>query len=328
MPYHHFTQSHRCLIEDLLGKGHGPRAIGRLMGRSHSSISRELRRNGKNGVYASSDAENLAQARLHKSRHPKRMVYEPLRLEVLEMLKDAWSPEIISAQLRLRFPEDEAMQISHESLYQWIYEQISAGELKQDCLWRPHKARQRRRSRKPSHSRIPGRIDIEQRPAEVDDRNRVGDWEGDSVVSKKNRGGIATFVERGTRFLVAGHLANKQASTFANTAERIFSWVPSTLCRTVTLDNGTEMAAHAQFSQPMGMDVYFAHPHSPWQRGTNEQVNGMIRRFFPKGTDFRKVTKADLDAVVLNINKRPRKCLNYRAPYDVFADALRGALVA
>jgi IS30 family transposase len=242
------------------------------------------------------------------------------------MLSEGWSPEIIRAQLQQRYPDEAAMQISHECLYQWIYRQIAANKRGPDCLWYPRQARRGRYSRRPQHSRIPGRVDIEERPEVVAERSRVGDWEGDSVVSAKNRGGISTFVERKTRFVIAGHLADKQASTFAAAAQEIFSWVPESLCHTATLDNGTEMAAHALFSQPKSMAIYFAHPHAPWQRGANEQVNGMIRRYFPKGTDFSKVTSAELDAVILKINKRPRKCLNYRAPYDVFADALRGAL--
>lgn len=328
MSYRHLTESHRCVIADMHRVNQGPRAIGRVLGRHHSTVSRELARNASGADYDAERAQRLAVGRLKTPRQPDRLAGPRLLEEVKAMLREGWSPGIISGQLRLKFPEDPAMRISHESLYQWIYGQIQDGHLKPECLWRPRKARQGRHSRKPPHSRIPGRVDIEQRPEVVAERSRVGDWEGDSVVSAKNRGGIATFVERNTRFTIAGHLSDKQASTFAKTAQDLFGWVPESLCQTATLDNGTEMAAHAVFSQPKGMDIYFAHPHAPWQRGTNEQVNGLIRRYFPKGTDFSKVTPAELDAVILKINKRPRKCLNYRAPYDVFADALRGALAA
>jgi IS30 family transposase len=308
MSYCHLTESHRRVIADMHRANHGPRAIGRALGRHHSTISRELSRNAPGADYNAEHAQRLAVGRLKTPRQPDRMAEARLQNAVRAMLSEDWSPEIISAQLRLKYPDDAAMRISHESLYRWIYRQIEAGEFKPDCLWRPRKARQSRHSRKPPHSRIPGRVDIEQRPEVVAERSRVGDWEGDSVVSAKNRGGVATFVERTTRFTIAGHLPDKQASTFAKTAQDIFGWVPESLCQTATLDNGTEMAAHAHFSQPKSMDIYFAHPHAPWQRGANEQVNGLLRHYFPKGTDFSKVASAELDVVILKINKRPRKC--------------------
>lgn len=327
MPYHHLTESHRRLIEDLHRAGNSNRAIGQRMGRCHTTIGRELKRHSQNGVYDSQLAESRAQERLHHPRRRPRLEKPELLQAVTEGLERDWSPEIISAQLRQQHPDDPSWHLSHESIYQWIYREAEKGGTHSRSLWRPRPARLRRHSRKPAYSRIPDRVDIDQRPPEVAERTRVGDWEGDSVVNPKNRGGIATFVERTTRFLIAGHLPDKQASTFAQAATELFSWVPDSLCLTVTLDNGTEMAAHADFSQDKTMNVYFAHPHSPWQRGANEQVNGLIRHFFPKGTDFSKVSPAELEAVVLKINQRPRKCLNYRAPYDVFADALRGALV-
>lgn len=326
MPYHHLTESHRRLIEDLHGAGNSNRAIGRQMGRCHTTISRELKRHSQNGVYDSQRAESRAQERLHQPRRRPRLEQPELLQAVTEGLEQGWSPEIISAQLLHQHPDDPSWHLSHESIYQWIYREAKEEGTAYRSLWRPRKARLSRHSRLPAHSRIPDRVDIDQRPPEVAERLRVGDWEGDSVVSPKNRGGIATFVERTTRFLIAGHLPDKQANTFAHTTTELFSWIPDSLCLTVTLDNGTEMAAHARFSHAKTMSVYFAHPHSPWQRGANEQVNGLIRHSFPKGTDFSKVSPAELEAVVLKINQRPRKCLNYRAPYDVFANALRGAL--
>ena len=176
------------------------------------------------------------------------------------------------------------------------------------------------------HSRIPNRVDISERPEIVDQRTRIGDWEGDMVVSCKNRGGLVTHVERATRFLVAGRAKNKQATTFTAVTQQLLGWVPKSLCHTLTLDNGTENAGHEIIAQDKSMVVYFAHPHAPWQRGANEQVNGLIRRYFPKGTDFRKVTDAQVEEVVMKINQRPRKCLHYQSPYDDFAEALRGAL--
>jgi IS30 family transposase len=324
--HHHLTVSHRHLIGDLRRAGHGVRAIGRLIGRDHSVISRELRRNAnQGGHYCGDTAHRLATERKTQPKGTERMGNPILRQHVTEMLTKEWSPQIISAKLRLRFQDDKNMWVSHETLYQWIYKSIISGELEPTCLWYPREKRQSRHRRKPAHSRIPNRVDIDERPEIVEERSRVGDWEGDSVVSPKNRGGLATFVERSTRFTIAGHIADKQAQTFASTSKKIFGWIPNALCHTTTLDNGTEMAAHSQLSEAKEMSIYFAHTHSPWQRGANEQINGMIRRYFPKGTDFSKVSPEELQRVITKINKRPRKCLNYRAPYDVFAEALRGA---
>lgn len=237
-----------------------------------------------------------------------------------------WSPEIISARLCLDYPNTPQMRISAETIYQWVYRDAAHGGHLYRQLWRRRPHRRRHHDRLPAHSRIANRVDISQRPAIVDQRSRVGDWEGDMVVSRKNRGGLVTHVERATRFLVAGRARNKQATTFTAITHALLHWVPKPLCQTLTLDNGTENAGHEEIAQHKGMAVYFADPHAPWQRGSNEQINGLIRRYFPKGTDFRKVSDAQVEQVVLAINQRPRKCLHYQSPYDVFAEALRGAL--
>ena len=197
------------------------------------------------------------------------------------------------------------MRVPPESIYHWVYRDARAGGSLYRNLWQRRRRRIVHRSRMPAHSRIPDRVDITKRPEAVAHRVRIGDWEGDTVVGRRNRGGLVTHVERRTRYLVAGRVQNKRSNTFAAATRRLLGWVPDCLCRTLTLDNGTENAAHAEIAEAKTMDVYFAHPHSPWQRGANEQVNGLIRRYFPKGTDFRKVTDEQIEEVVLRINQRP-----------------------
>lgn len=326
MPYQHVNAAERQVIQRAREAGESFRSIARSLGRSHTSISRECRRNGMAEGYLAADAQPRAEARARTPRHHRRYMHRALQETVFDWLKRDWSPEIISGCLRLEFPQATDMRVSAETIYQWIYRDARNGGSLHLHLWRRQPRRVTHRSRMPTHSRIPGRVDISERPAFVANRSRVGDWEGDTVVGRRNRGGLVTHVERVTRFLVAGRVPNKRADTFSAVTNRLLGWVPDGLCHTMTLDNGTENAAHSLIAKAKNMDIYFAHPHSPWQRGANEQVNGLIRRYFHKGVDFRKVTDEQVEQVVLQINQRPRKCLNYQSPYEVFAEALRGAL--
>lgn len=326
MPYQHLNAAERQVIQRAHAAGESFTAIAKTLGRSASTISREWRRNARSGCYQASQAQHKAEYRSSTPRHRRRQNHRQLRSVVLSGLAREWSPEIISARLCLDYPNTPQMRISAETIYQWVYRDAAHGGHLYRQLWRRRPHRRRHHDRLPAHSRIANRVDISQRPAIVDQRSRVGDWEGDMVVSRKNRGGLVTHVERATRFLVAGRARNKQATTFTAITHALLHWVPKPLCQTLTLDNGTENAGHEEIAQHKGMAVYFADPHAPWQRGSNEQINGLIRRYFPKGTDFRKVSDAQVEQVVLAINQRPRKCLHYQSPYDVFAEALRGAL--
>lgn len=326
MPYRHINAAERQVIQRGLEAGESLRSIARSLGRSHSSLSRERRRNGGQAAYEATAAHYLAEGRARQPRHHRRFGHEDLKETVCGWLKRDWSPAIISGRLRREFPNDNRMRVSVESVYQWVYRDAVDGGTLYRHLWRQRHRRITHRSRIPAHSRIPDRIDISDRPEVVATRARIGDWEGDTVVGRKNRGGLVTHLERVTRYLVAGRIPNKRASTFSAVTKQLFAWIPSSLCQTLTLDNGTENAAHADITRAKTMDVYFAHPHAPWQRGANEQVNGLIRRYFPKGTDFRKVTDEQVEQVVMQINQRPRKCLDYQSPYEAFAEALRGAL--
>ncbi len=171
---------------------------------------------------------------------------------------------------------------------------------------------------------LPERVGITQRPVEAEQRLCIGDWEGDAVHGKQRRDSLATHTDRKSRLLTWGRTHDRSAHSFREATERALGWVPTSLRKTLTLDNGTEMAKHQQIAKTLGLKTFFADPYSPWQRGTNEQINGLIRRYFPKGTDFiSKVSNQRLDEGVLKINQRPRKCLGYWTPYNVFADAQR-----
>jgi IS30 family transposase len=326
MSYGHLTARERYVIHHLSIFGLSNREIGRRLCRHHTTIGRELKRNGTIfGPYLYELGEKLAQERRHKARHSKRRSHRALVDQVLAWLQQDWSPEIIVACLKQHYPRNQQMRISVETIYQWIYRDAFEGGSLYQHLW--HRRRRRKRQRGGlKRYLIPNRTGIEQRPAGATSRSRYGHWEGDTVEGKKGSGGLATHVERKSRFLLAGLLKDKCAETFSTVTQQCMGWVPESLRRSNTLDNGTENAQHETITKKLNMPIYFADPYSPWQRGTNEQTNGLLRRYFPKGTDFRKVTQEEVDEVVETINRRPRKCLGYRTPYDVFADAVRGAL--
>lgn len=194
------------------------------------------------------------------------------------------------------------------------------------CLCRRHKKRRRQRCYGSGRGLIPGRISIAERPALVGLRQRFGDWEGDTVEGAKGGGHIASHVERKSRYLVAAKLANKTAEAMATAAILTFRRIPQTLRKTLTLDNGKEFARFKDIEKATGLMIYFADPYSAWQRGTNENTNGLLRRYFPKGTDFRNISDQRLASAVRKLNHRPRKCLGYRTPHEVFQVAKRGAL--
>jgi IS30 family transposase len=325
MSYAHLSATEREVIAFRRIAGDSLNQIARLLGRSHSTISRELRRNSTSTLYAPQAADKQARERRHKARHAKRRNDAPLVAQVLEWLRQEWTPEIIVAKLRMLFPRDCRMRVSVETIYQWVYANASAGGDWYRYLWRPRKQRRKQRNGL-KKILIPNRTGIEERPSGANNRSRYGHWEGDTVEGRKGSGGLATHVDRKSRYLLGQLLSDKRATSFSGATCASFSWIPKSLRRSCTYDNGTENADHQCITVKTGMDIYFADPYSPWQRGTNEQTNGLIRRYFPKGTDFSKVTQEEVDAVVMKINKRPRKCLGYRSPYDVFAEALRCAL--
>lgn len=302
------------------------------IGFSRSSVSRELSRHGGAAAYdpyrAQAEAERAA-------RRPKarRLDRDPrLRAYVLEGLRRRWSPRQISARLRADFPGEEAMRVSHEAIYQAIYVQ-GRGSLRQE-LAREKALRSGRRSRVPRSRLAAGRgagrswvegCEISKRPPEAADRAVPGHWEGDLVVGGDMASCLVTLVERTTRLTLLRRLDLHPSALVTDALAEMASEVPSALMRSVTWDQGCEMAGHAAFTERTGVKVYFCDPHSPWQRGTNENTNGLLRDWFPKGTDFTKVTDEQVREAQELLNGRPRQTLGWRTPAEAYLELLEKA---
>lgn len=322
MFYLHLTEHERYLIDHLDAAGLSKREIGRSLKRSAGTISRELRRNKPAGQprYRSDQAQVLSEERQSRPRRALRMAYAPLNDAVMLGLCRGHSPQQIAGRLPLDHPDTPRMRISHEAIYQWVYRQ-------QGTTWHRQlrSKRKRRRPRNPrgraaKQGQILNRVGIEHRPPEAAARVRLGHWEGDTLCGVPGSGGLAVHVERVSRALVAVKVEDKTADLFARRTLSAFhaSGVPAGGLLTLTADNGKEFASFARIESGLGLKVYFADPHSPWQRGTNENTNGLIREFFPKGIDFRQVKKSEVARMTRRMNNRPRKCLGYRTPNEVF----------
>lgn len=327
MSYQHITLKERYVIYHLRLMRLSFREIGRRLERHHTTIAREVKRNRPTrGVYWDQFAHDKAIERKKRPRHLRRQSHPPLVEYVHTQLRQDWSPATIAARIKIDFPRRAAMRISAEGIYQWIYQDArEGGSLYLHCL-RRHKKRRRQGRYGSGRGLIPGRVSIDERPAHVDRRNRFGHWEADTVAGAKSSGGIATHVERKSRLLLAGKLADQRAVTFNQTTCRLFADLPERWKKSLTVDNGKEFSLFKGIENETGMKVYFADPYSPWQRGTNENTNGLIRHYFPKGVNWKTVTEQMLTAVVDKLNNRPRKCLGYRTPLEVFSQNMAGAL--
>lgn len=330
MSYTHFTEKERYVISHMKMAGFSLRAIGRRLGRDHTSIMREINRNrptyADDAVYWYYASQPIAMERRRKARSYHRQKHQPLVEYVEDKLRLDWPPEAIAARLRRDYPDDGRMRINHETIYRWVYLDASQDGDLHTHLRRRHKKR-RRQTRYGSGRRfIPGRVSIDQRPAIVDTRERFGDWEGDTMEGAKGTGCLATHVERKSRYLVAAKLTDKKAATMNAQSIKSFWRIPRTMRLTLTVDNGKEFSQFKELESKTGLMVYFADPYAAWQRGTNENTNGLLRHYFPKGIDFQKISEEELDLIIKKVNHRPRKCLNYRTPHEVFYQASRGAL--
>ncbi|MCJ7790596.1 MAG: IS30 family transposase, partial [Candidatus Atribacteria bacterium] len=263
------------------------------LGRSSSTICREVNRNTANGqIYRAVKAQHRANKLTHLARKKRKMnINLPLKHYVLEHLDQLWSPEQIAKRLKILYPMDMAMQISHESIYSYLYV-LPRGALRKElvkCLRYHHINRRIHGKSRQKSCPIQDYISIEERPAEVADRTIPGHWEGDLLMGHNNGSALGTLVERTTRMTFLVQLKDKDAATVRETFAKEFKHLPKGLKRSLTYDQGQEMAEHKLFTKSTQIKVYFAHPHSPWERGTNENTNALIRQFFPKGTDFSKV---------------------------------------
>jgi transposase, IS30 family len=328
MSYVHLTATDRGHIHALRQEGKSLGYIADSLGRDRSTISRELRRNATRTGYNASHAHEQYQRRRTSCRKQRKVDYPPLWEYLFDKIPAGWTPEQIAGRLPLDFPNDPKMRISHEALYQAIY-----ADPRMHCLIADlPQARPKRRKRGQGKSRrgpsIPNRTGIEERPKEVGERSRYGDWEGDTIVGLNQQGFIATMVERKSLFTCMRKTDSKQALEVAQAVIEAISDMPIAWAKTIPFDNGTEFARHELIAQHVPVDIYFAAPYSSYQRGTNENTNGLIRRFLPKRTDFRSVSQQQLDCFAQELNNRPRKKLEYRTPNEVFNRERQLRLVA
>ena len=327
MSHTHFTLKERYVIYHLVLAKFSYREIGRRLQRHHTSISREVKRNGSVwGPYLDHPAQARADQRKHKARHYRKQSCEKLVSRVTELVQQEWSPETIAGRLKQDYPDDPTMHMSPEGIYRWVYNDAAHGGSLYTHLPRLHKKRRKQRRYGSGRGLIPDRVSIDNRPAIVAERCRFGDWEGDTLEGAKGTGALATHVERKSRYLITAKLFDKQASTMADQTIKAFRTTPKHLRKTLTVDNGKEFADFKRIQTKTGLAVYFADPYAAWQRGTNENTNGLIRWYFPKGTDFTAVTEKQIALVANKLNNRPRKCLGYRTPRELYLEARSGAL--
>lgn len=321
----------RETISRELSQGSSARSIAKQLGRHHSTISREINRNGDRATYRAVAAQERYDQ--FKTRPKERKLVASIRLHaaVNEGLTQKWSPEQISTRLDKDYPDDQEMRVSHETIYQSLYLQ-ARGELRTELKLALRQGRARRvpRSRAAlSRGKIPNMINISERPAEADDRAVPGFWEGDLIIGKGGKSQIATLVERTSRFTMLVKIPyDRTAERVAALLAQKMQTLPEFLRNSLTWDQGKEMAHHAEFTVRTGLPVYFCDPHSPWQRGTNENTNGLLRQYFPKGTDLSLHTQDELDRVAAELNGRPRKTLNWRKPIEVFEELIAEHCVA
>lgn len=323
----YLSDDERDLIAERVRGGASLRAIARELGRAPSTVSREVRRNRhETGSYRPAHAHRLATARRARPRPRRVTVDEVLREAVTAMLDRRWSPEQISHALRQRFAEDPSRQLSAESVYQALYDRDRP--LGDRCrALRTQRRRRRPRPRSDARRRhtLRDMTPIAQRPAAVADRAEAGHWEGDLITGAANRSAIATLVERTTRYTILAHLPGAHTALAVRDAvTAALGVVPAHLRRSLTWDQGTEMAHHGDIAEATGMTMYVCDPHSPWQRPTNENANGLLRQYFPKGTNLARHSVEDLATVQAELNDRPRKTLGWRSPAAAF-DQLQSA---
>jgi IS30 family transposase len=323
----YLDREERYELARLRESGLSVRQIGARLGRSPSTISRELARNAapRGGGYQPERAHRLAWERQRRPK-PSRLSQHPvLRARVQQLLDRRYSPEQISGRLRVLYPDDPAMRVSHETIYQSIYV-YPRGELRRElkaCL-RTGRAVRRRRGRRERRATIVGAVPIGQRPPEVEGRLVPGHHEGDLIMgSKASNSAVGTIVERVTGYLTLLPLhAGHDAATVADAIIEHMTVLPPWFARTLTWDRGTELARHQHVTAATGIQVYFADPHAPWQRGSNENINGLLREYLPKGTDLRPYSPGQLQAIAAELNDRPRKRLGFRTPAEEFARLL------
>lgn len=326
--YSRLTMVEREDISRLLTAGYSLRKISKNINRSPSTISREINRSVVDiSYYRAIFAQQDARRRRHKLRNNRKLENNiTLRNFVVSHLDKKWSPEQIAKRLKILYPDNKDMHISHETIYSYIYV-LPKGKLRDKIISDLRQNRKYRRPKKGSPRRkatyIEECLSIDERPPEVADRTVPGHWEGDLIIGKRCASAIGTLVERTTRITFIVKLSDQQTRTVRNAFADEFKHLPEGLKRSLTYDQGNEMSQHKLFTEETDITVYFAHAHSPWERGTNENTNALIRQYFPKGTDFNMIPKEQLKRVQDELNDRPRKTLGWYTPHEKFSELLR-----
>ena len=315
------TLAEREEISRAVVAGHSMRSIAAQLGRAPSTISREIKRHGGQECYRASQADQSAWDRGRRPKTAKLAQNRALARLVAAKLRLQWSPEQVAGWLKRTFPDDPSLQVSHETIYRSLFIQ-ARGALKKELVEHLRRTRAMRRSRHHTqktddHGRITDTVSISERPASVADRAVPGHWEGDLLFGSKNSQ-IATLVERHTRYAMLVKVSGKDSETVINALIKHARKLPEELYKSLTWDRGSEMAEHKRFTLATDIQVYFCDPQNPWQRGSNENTNGLLRQYFPKGTDLSGYSQAKLNAVARQLNERPRKTLNFATPAERF----------
>jgi IS30 family transposase len=315
--YLHLTCEQRCQIYALLKSGHTQAHIARQIGVDPSTISRELARNSGASGYRFGQAHEAASGRRHAaSSTPRKMTPEVVAVIEEKLTQEQWSPEQISGRLA----QEGVATISHESIYRHVWNDKRDGGNLYLHLRHSGKKYNKRKGRNSGRGLIPNRVDIDQRPAIVATKSRIGDWEGDTIIGAQHRGAILSHVERKSKYTKLVPLPDKTAAAVVQASARVLRPLADRV-ETITYDNGKEFAAHVEIAASLQANCYFAKPYHAWERGLNEHTNGLVRQYFPKGSDLSIVTNAEVQKVEDKLNSRPRKILGYKTPSEVFFNA-------
>jgi len=320
--YNHLTYEQRKVIQKKFWQGTKTKIIAEELGVHVSTVIREIKRNkDDDGMYRAISAQQKYNTRRSQKRTPKLFKNEKLLLVVLEGLFKHWSPETISGRLKVEFPNMPEMWISRETIYKIIYMLYHEKGIE---LWKllPRKRKKRENREHKRRSRLKIRVkdkkSIHERPKEVDLRETFGHWEGDTIVGKGHDGYLLTLLERKSQLYLSACMPDKSAESCIRAMQEAFDFIGNDMIKTITFDNGTEFSMFKEIEELFECDVYFADPYRPWQRGSNERANGLLRRFYPKGTSFKNLDEKELAKTIEKINSMPRKMLNYLTPYEVF----------
>ena len=319
--YRHMSAEERETLSLGLAHGQSLRTMARVLGRAPRTLSREYARNAMRAAYRACTAQTLAAARARQPRRPRKLLDSWLWQYVRTQLAEGSSPEQIAGRLQRAYPHDMGKRISAETIYVGLYV-LPRGTLRSELLAALRQARKARRPRARGADRrgqIPNMTPIAERPAEVATRTVPGHWEGDLIKGARNGSAVGTLVERTTRLVILAKMTGTDATSARAGFTKKLRHVPALLRKTLTYDRGKEMAEHEQLAQRLAIQIFFADPYSPWQRGTNENTNGLLRQYLPKGTDLSGYTQRELNAIAHRLNTRPRKCLDFATPLEVYA---------